>query len=222
MAAAGLPFCGINLTPTGYTWPLNGDSRDWADGDWGGWCSSDGRGRPRCVCRRRGAEGQRRRRVGRGQVDDELFAVGKPVSRRRSSTSKYCLGRSACIQCTGSPWQWGLVSEPWPAICCCSTLASKGAFTVECGRAEAKTGQVERAMSINNLAAKATFLLLSLVPRRSQCGNIIRCGVRQQSYFAGKGCPNSWSGISKILAAGNAGRLKSVSRGITIMDLFRS
>jgi hypothetical protein len=132
MAAAGLPFCGINLTPTGYTWPLNGDSRDWADGDWGGWCSSEGRGRPRCVCRRRGAEGQRRRRVGRGQVDDELFAVGKPVSRRRSSTSKYCLGRSACIQCTGSPWQWGLVSEPWPAICCCSTLASMGAFTVEC------------------------------------------------------------------------------------------
>ena len=35
MAAAGLPFCGINLTPNGYTWPLNGDSRDWANGGFG-------------------------------------------------------------------------------------------------------------------------------------------------------------------------------------------
>ena len=86
--------------------------------------------------------------------------------------------------------------------------------------------------SINNLAAKATFLPLNPFHFSSSLPSAVNveipfgCGIRQQSYFAGKGAPRamemSWSGISKILAAGHAGRLKSAPKGITIMDPFRS
>lgn len=132
----------------------------------------------------------------------------------------------------GSPWQWGLVSEPWPAICCSSTLAWKGAFFGGVWQDRSKTGQIERAMSINNLAAKATFLLLNLstLPLLSLGAVNVEipfgAAYGSKSTLLARGAPRamemSWSGISKILAAGHAGRLKSAYRGITIMDPFRS
>ena len=130
-----------------------------------------------------------------------LFAAGKPVSRRRSSKSKYCLGWSACIH---PMHQAARGSGVWPVsrsvrFAAAARLPGRGYFTVEWAEAgsRAEQSRADRAgRCINNLAAKAPFLPLNLStflfsPSSSQCGNIVRCGIREQSCFAGKGAPKS-------------------------------
>jgi hypothetical protein len=113
------------------------------------------------------------------RLTTSCLQFGKPVSRRRSSTSKYCLGWSACIH---PMHQAARGSGVWPVsrglrFAAAARLPGRGhlRWSVAGQKQDRAHREINEHQVINNPAAKATFLLLNLstlplssLPRRSQ------------------------------------------------------